>query len=98
MANSRDPRIRSVPTDAEIYYPESDGKPMAETEVHLNLMINFIQMLSHYFQDRPDVHVSGDLLIYYEEGNPKKSVAPDVFVAFGVDKGLRRTYLLWKEG
>ena len=30
-----------------------------------------------------DVYVSADLLIYYEEGNPRRSVAPGVF------RGLR---------
>ena len=36
--------------------------------------------------------------MYYEEGNPRKSVAPDVFVVFGVGKKPRRTYLTWEEG
>ncbi|MCE2413599.1 Uma2 family endonuclease [Candidatus Poribacteria bacterium] len=33
-----------------------------------------------------------------EEGNPRKSVSPDVFVAFGVSKKRRRTYKIWEEG
>ena len=36
--------------------------------------------------------------MYYEEGNLRKSVAPDVFVVFGVGKKPRRTYLTWEEG
>ena len=62
-----------------IVYPESDGKPMAETDVHRDLMVDSIQMLQHHFRDEP-VYVSGNLLIYYEEGNIRKSVSPDVFV------------------
>lgn len=73
-------KIKAAPT---VVYPESDGKPMAETEYHRDIMIDFIQMLKHYFRDVDDVHVSGNLLMYYEEGNPRKSVSPDVFVAFG---------------
>ena len=61
-------------------------------------MIDFIQMLKHYFRNTNDVHVSGNLLMYYEEGNPRKSVSPDVFVAFGVSKKRRRTYKIWEEG
>ncbi len=89
------PKIHSAPA---IVYPESDGKPMAETDLHRNLMFDIIKMLTHYFQNRNEVYVSGNLLIYYEEGNPKKSVAPDVFVVFGVSEKPRRTFLTWEEG
>ncbi len=87
-------KIQSAPT---IYYPESDGKPMAETDKHRDLMVAFIQMLQYYFRNKP-VYVSGNLLMYYEQGNIKKCVAPDVFVVFGVSKKRRRTYLTWEEG
>ena len=97
MTKTESPTIHSLPTHREVYYPESDGKPMAETDVHRNLMTDFIQMLDDYFQDRFDVYVSGNLLLYYEKGNPRKSVAPDVFVVFGVKRKTRRTYLLWEE-
>ena len=87
-------KIQSAPT---FVYPESDGKPMAETDTHRDLMVDFIQMLQHHFRDDP-VYVSGNLLIYYEEGNVKKSVSPDVFIVHGVAKKRRRTYLTWEEG
>ena len=88
------PKREAAPT---IVYPESDGKPMAETDIHRDLMVDFIQMLQHHFSDEP-VYVSGNLFIYYEPGNTRKSVAPDVFVVHGVAKKLRRTYLTWEEG
>ena len=88
-------KVKAAPT---VVYPESDGKPMAETEYHRDIMIDFIQMLKHYFRNVNDVHVSGNLLMYYKEGNPRKSVSPDVFVAFGVSKKKRRTYKIWEEG
>ena len=81
----------------QVDYPESDGKPMAETDVHRQAMLDTIATLSDFFRDRPDVYVAGNLLLYYEEGNPAASVAPDVFVVFGVAKGLRRTYKVWEE-
>ncbi|MCZ6676481.1 MAG: Uma2 family endonuclease [Candidatus Poribacteria bacterium] len=98
MAETKAPKIHSLPADGEVFYPESDGKPMAETDMHRDLMIDFIKMLEDYFRARPDVYVSGNLLLYYEEENPKRSVAPDVFVVLGTEKKLRRTYLLWEEG
>ncbi len=90
--------IRSVPAERTVIYPESDGEPMAETDIHRKLMTDFIEMLENHFRSRPDVYVSGNLLLYYEEGNPKASVAPDVFVVFGIEKKQRRTYRLWEEG
>lgn len=79
-------------------YPESDGKPMAETDVHRNLLTDLVFTLDNYFQSQSNVYVSGNLLIYYVEGNPAKSFAPDVFVVRGVAKGQRRIYKLWEEG
>jgi len=80
-----------------VEYPASDGKPMAETDVHRQLMSDLIFELSNFFKDEADVYVSGNLLLYYVEGNPGKRVAPDVFVARGVAKGARRVYKLWEE-
>lgn len=88
-------QIKAAPT---VVYPESDGKPMAETDRHRRLIIDFILMLEDHFKNTNDVYVSGDLLIYYEEGNIYKSVAPDVFVVFGVSNKDRRTYRTWEEG
>ena len=44
------------------------------------------------------MYVSGDLLVYYEEGNPRVSIAPNLFVVFGVQKRERLNYKLWEEG
>lgn len=88
-------KIKAAPT---VVYPESDGKPMAETDRHRRLIVDFLLMLEDHFKEVNDVYVSGDLLIYYEEGNIYKSVAPDVFVVFGVSKKDRRTYRTWEEG
>ena len=63
-----------------IHYPSSDGKPMAENDAQRDAIMYGIGSLTRHFKDRPDVYVSGDLLIYYEEGNPRVSIAPDVFV------------------
>jgi len=81
-----------------VHYPETDGKPMAETDRHYRLVTNTRFSLEWHFRQRDDVYVSGNLFVYYEEGNPKKCVAPDVFVVFGVPKRERRVYLVWEEG
>lgn len=69
-----------------VYYPSSDGKPLAETDLHRDEMVRCIETLSAAFADDPHVYVSGNLLLYSEEGNPRRSVSPDVFVVRGVPK------------
>ena len=81
----------------QIEYPESDGKPMAETPAHRKAMTDTIEMLTDFFRDAPNVYVSGNMMMYYEEGDPTASVSPDVCVVKGVPKGERRTYKLWVE-
>ena len=81
-----------------IFYPETDGKPMGETDVHIDALIYLREALRDYFRDDPQVYVAGNMFVYYEEGNPSACVAPDVFVVHGVAKGERRTYKLWEEG
>ena len=82
----------------EVYYPESDGQPMAETDLHWDETVELTLVLKHRYLDRPDVYVASDLLIYFVEGDPGAAVAPDIFVVFGVAKGQRRVYKLWVEG
>ncbi len=92
-------RIARPWVDEEIEYPSSDGKPMAESGPQRQVMIEVHEGLRLYLQERRDDFVlECDLLIYYEERNPKASVAPDIFVVLGVPGGKRLTYLLWKEG
>ena len=62
----------------EIVYPDSDGRPVAESDFQLTPLIYALDALKAYFQSREDVYVAGDMFLYYEEGNPKAAVAPDV--------------------
>ena len=78
-------------------YPSSDGLPLAENDWQLEAILDAVGVLRIRYGGRPDVYVSGDLLIYYEEGNPRKSVAPDVFVVFGAAQHKRNVYKLWEE-
>jgi Uma2 family endonuclease len=81
-----------------IEYPTSDGKPMAETDFHRDQMMATIETLKISYTPDPSVYVSGNLLIYYEEGNRRKHVSPDVFVVRGVGMRQRLYYLIWEEG
>ena len=79
-------------------YPTSDGKPMAETDWHRDLMNVLIQRLKVWYAAQPRVYVSGNLLLFYEEGNRRRHKSPDVFVVKGIAKHDRPNYLLWQEG
>ncbi len=79
-------------------YPTTDGKPMAETDGHRILMNALIETLQEFFAQQRRVYVSGNLLVFYEEGNRRRHVSPDVFVVRGVEKLIRPNYLIWQEG
>jgi Uma2 family endonuclease len=81
----------------EIDYPTADGQPMAETTLHRKIMSDMIQNLEQRFKDVPDVWVGGNLFFYYEKGNPRAVVAPDVLLVQGVSKWNRPVYKLWDE-
>ena len=87
---------RVVPAEDPLY-PSSDGLPLAENDWQLKAIVDAFGILDVHFGDRPDVYVSSDLLIYYEKDNPRRSVAPDVFVVFGAVKHMRNIYKLWEE-
>jgi Uma2 family endonuclease len=78
-------------------YPTSDGRPMAETEDHRDLLFDSIYTLKMHPRTARQFYVSGNLLMYYEEGNKRKHVSPDVFAVRGISKRRRKYYLVWEE-
>ena len=94
--------VRTAVTDETIDYPDSDGLPMAENEAQFWPILYVGAALDRYFQARDDVYVVGNLLLYYQEGNPRqgdfgKSVSPDLMVVLGAPKHVRSSYRLWEE-
>jgi len=89
--------MTAIPFQREIVYPESDGEPMAETELHLDETIYLIEALRERFRHTPDVYVCGDMFLYFRQGDPRSVVSPDVFVVKGVSKRKRRVYKFWEE-
>jgi Uma2 family endonuclease len=84
--------------DEEIEYPTSDGRPMAESNLHRKVMADLIAALEWHFLDDPLAWAGGNFLLYYEKGNPRASVSPDVVLVRGVEKWDRPLYKLWEEG
>ena len=91
---------RSGLLDNGVVYPTSDGQPMAETEVHGACMMYVTSALRWWFtkHGRDDVYVGMNNFLYYERGNPRAVVAPDVYVVVGAPAHPPRdTYMLWNE-
>ena len=90
------PEPESAPT--EIYYPSTDGKPLADDTWQANTMISKYNMLTVRYRGDPNTFVGMDLLLYYTKDKPEDVVAPDVFVVFGVPDKDRHNYKVWEEG
>ncbi len=95
------PNVRQMPyapTETADLYPESDGKPMADTDLHIQWIIWLRQVLEGHFAQRPEVYISGNIMMYDIEGPLRTAVFPDILVSFGIGQKERRTYKVWEEG
>lgn len=93
------PRGEEEVDDLTIDYPSSDGERMAETDWQYIPLTDTVSTLRVRYQDRSDVYVAGDMLIYYRLNRNDVSVAPDVYVVFGaLGNHPRDSWLVWREG
>jgi Uma2 family endonuclease len=90
--------MAAIPFQRDIHYPESDGRPLGETERHRQEIVDLIFGLQQHYRDTPDVYVGGNMFVYSSRGDRSTVVCPDVFVVKGVDKTVRRTFKTWEEG
>jgi Uma2 family endonuclease len=80
-----------------VEYPESDGMPLGETDLHRDWMVRILDILRFRYRGQR-VYLASNLLVYYEEGEPARVVVPDDFVVKDCDPGRRRTFKIWEEG
>ena len=85
----------STSAEEDVFYPSSDGKPMAENMWQGEAIMATAGDLK---LARPDALVAADILVYPERGNARWSRAPDVLVALGIGTHKRMSYLVWREG
>ena len=57
----------------------------------------YIQTALESWLNDPTTLVAAEMFIYYEPGNPRVFVAPDVYVIPNVGNELRRSYFMWLE-
>ncbi len=88
----------------DIHYPDSDDEPLPDGRYQEPYFTEIVGTVRQHFRDRPDVEVSGNTFIYYEEGNPRRFISPDLHVTLGVtaegfaSMDYRNTYLVWEIG
>lgn len=87
-----------VADDEEIYYPSTIPNYMPENNFHFVLIANLAVMLQTFLQRARGNYVFGDIMFYYEEGNPRKFIAPDLMVCLDKEKEPSKgVYKLWEE-
>ena len=89
------PAVRAKDAADDVFYPSSDGKRMAENTWQGNAIRHAAGDLNMM---HPEALVALDVLVYPEQGNRYKSIAPDVLVALGLGMGGRTSYKVWEEG
>ena len=87
----------STQKQSQIFYPSSDGEPVAETYIHLYALLTTLEVLRQYLTGQ-QATVLANQFLYYAQGFPKLRVAPDVMVIFDVEPGGRDNYKIWEEG
>ncbi len=86
-----------VPERDEVEYPE--GHWIAQSVGHGDAVRQAATALHYYFRERADVLVAMELVVYYQRGNNKVWLQPDVQVVFGVEHcGSRGSFRVWEEG
>jgi hypothetical protein len=86
--------VVTAPQTAEVFYPSSDGEPLAATSVHVDAMINAVVALRQYLAGQQAIALA-DQFLYYAQGYPKLRVAPDVIVILNVPPGPRDNRKFW---
>ncbi|MGJ3253467.1 MAG: Uma2 family endonuclease [Elainellaceae cyanobacterium] len=78
--------------------PYDDGEVM-ETQRHQYQMDLLIEGLQSWLDARDDGYVGGNMFVYYSVTQAKNQEfkGPDFFVALGVPKGERKSWVCWEE-
>lgn len=78
---------------------ESDEPPL-ESDLHRQQIDLLIRLLQHWWHDRQDFYISGNLTVYYnaQQLKTRDFRGPDVFVVLGAEKKDRRSWAIWDEG
>ena len=82
--------------DDGVYYPIAPDVLPPEGMLHF-VPQSYMQSALEVWLDNPDTLVASQMFIYYEPGNPRVSVSPDVYIIPNVGNDIRNSYFLWLE-
>jgi Uma2 family endonuclease len=86
-----------APTEDDL--PSSDGRNLESERqgVQIGLLARAAKL---YYQDREDVYVGADMVIYFSLAEEKTHDfrGPDVFVVTGTKKREHKSWVVWQEG
>lgn len=90
----RQPTIEEAPHLYEdgVYYPEADGAPLPDGNEQYHEFLHVNTLLQGRYADQPRIIVAGNTFVYYDQGQPQRSISPDCYVAFDVDPDLIEHY------
>ena len=72
-----------------IYYPETDHQPMPDAEYQAPIYRKVVSTLEFHLSKIPGALVNGNVFIYFAEGNPRRTIAPDCYTSYSISR-LRR--------
>ena len=96
------PALRSPATAAtapepdEVEYPE--GHWVAQSVSHGVAVRQAATALDFHFQEREEVLVAMELVVYFQPGQAEAKLQPDVQVVFGAGRANRSSFKVWEEG
>ena len=93
------PKASGKPTSNIEGYPSEDDQPMSATGFHGVQITTLSDQLKRYFGSDNRVYIGVDSFVYYQEGDRRKFVAPDIYVVYGAESfPERRSFYTWAEG
>ncbi len=93
------PKATGKPTVNIEGYPSEDDQPMSATGFHGVQITTLSDQLKRYFGSDNRVYIGIDSFVYYQEGDRRKFVAPDIYAVYGAESfPERRSFYTWAEG
>lgn len=78
-------------------YPCSDGHFEMEGDFHSGPLRAVLDALRAIFDGRDDIYFASDMGLFFEKGNRRAVVVPDLVVVFGAARRSRNSLKLWEE-
>ena len=91
--------IKPLPgTTIDPRFPDEDGRFKGETGYHTKAVAWLYDALQDCLYPKGDWFVSSNLMFYWNYDSPRQRRDPDILVARGVGRHMRRAFRAWEEG